>query len=114
MKQRTRVVNLSITPGTFSFLFRKTGDYDFSEISQLRQVLSNERAKLLSIIKSKNPESMYHLAKLLERDFKSVKKDLSILQKFGIIDFEKSEKGRRRRLKPLLSVDKLQINFDFS
>ncbi len=114
MKQRTRIINISIMPGAFSFLFRRSEDYDFSELSQLRQILSNERAKLVSIIRTKNPESIYHLAKISKRDFKSVQKDLSLLQKFGIIEFQKGEKGKRRRFKPVISVDKLQINFDFS
>jgi predicted transcriptional regulator len=114
MKQKTKIINLYITPGTFAFLFRRTGDYDFSELSQLRQVLSNERAKILNIIKTKKPESIYSLTKISGRDFKSVKNDLSILEKFGIISLEKGEKGRRKKLKPVLEVDKLQINFDFS
>jgi predicted transcriptional regulator len=76
--------------------------------------LSNERAKLLNTIKTKNPESMYHLSKISGRDFKSIKKDLEILERFGIISFEKAEKGKRRRLKPVLALDKLQINFEFT
>ncbi|MEM4270666.1 MAG: hypothetical protein QXO70_01065 [Candidatus Pacearchaeota archaeon] len=114
MKQKTRIVNLYITPGALAFLFRKTEDYDFSELSQFRQVLSNERAKIINIIKTKNPESIYHLAKIAKRDFKSVLKDISILQKFGIINLEKSEKGKRKKFKPVLAIDKLQINIDFT
>jgi len=114
MAKKTKIINIYITPGTFALLFRKTGDYDFSELSQLRQVLSNERAKILNIIKTKKPESIYSLTKISGRDFKSVKKDLSVLEKFGIISFEKGEKGRRKKLKPVLEVDNLQINFDFS
>jgi predicted transcriptional regulator len=114
MARKTKVVNLYITPGTLSFLFRKTGDYDFSELSQLRQILSNERAKLINTIKTKNPESMYHLSKIAKRDFKSVQKDLEILQKFGIIEFKKESVGKRKKLKPVLAIDKLQINFEFT
>ena len=114
MKQKTKIVNLYITPSTLSFLFRKTGDYDFSELSQLRQILSNERAKLLNTIKTKHPESMYHLAKITGRDFKSIKKDLDVLEKFGIVQFQKEQKGKRKKLKPVLAIDKLQINFEFT
>ena len=115
MAKRQRVINIYITPGTFSFLFRKSKEgYDLSEITELRQLLSNEKAKLLNVIKTKNPESIYHLAKIAGRDFKSIKKDLSILEKFGLVRFEKQETGNRRRLKPIMTIDKLQINIDFS
>jgi len=114
MKLKTKVVNLYIKPGTLSFLFRKSGDYDFSELSQLRQILSNERAKLLNLIRTKNPESMYHLSKISGRDFKSIKKDLDVLEKFGIIEYQKEQKGKRKKLKPVLAVSKLQVNFEFT
>jgi len=115
MKVKTKTINLYITPGSFYFLFRRAQEgYDFNELSELRQLLSNEKAKLLNIIKSKSPESMYHLAKLSGRDFKSVKKDLAVLKRFGLIDFEHKEKGKRKMLKPVISIDKLQVNIDFT
>jgi len=115
MKLKTKTINLYITPGSFYFLFRRAQEgYDFNELSELRQLLSNEKAKLLNIIKSKSPESMYHLAKLSGRDFKSVKKDLAVLKRFGLIDFEHKEKGKRKMLKPVIAIDKLQVNIDFT
>jgi len=113
MKPKT--INLYITPGTFYFLFRKPQEgYDFTQLNELRQLLSNEKVKLVSVIKEKNPDSIYNLAKLVKRDFKSVKTDLKILKNFGIIDFRRIDKGNRKRLKPVLLIDKLQINIDFT
>jgi predicted transcriptional regulator len=115
MKLKTKSIDLYITPGTFYFLFRRSYEgYDFNELSELRHLLSNEKAKIISIIKTKNPDSMYQLAKLVQRDFKSVKKDLATLKKFGIIDFVHTEKGKRKRLKPVMAIDKLQVNIDFT
>lgn len=114
MASKQKIINLYITPSSFSFLFRKSGDYDFSEISGLRSLLSNEKSKLINLIKTKSPNSIYHLAKLAKRDFKSVQQDVQILKKFGIIDLVKQEQGNRKRLKPVLLINKIQINLDFS
>jgi predicted transcriptional regulator len=84
-----------------------------SEIGIVRSLLSNEKAKIIHHIKEKNPGSIYILAKHLGRDFKSVRKDVSVLQHFGIITLIKQEKGRRKGLKPVLNMDSLQINIAF-
>ena len=50
--EKIRVVNLYITPSAFtSIVKRLRGDrseYDFSGITDLRQLLSNEKAKILN------------------------------------------------------------------
>jgi len=96
-----------------SFFRRFTGDsgqYDFEGIATLRKLLSNKKVKLLHAIKTKKPVSIYGLAKLLERDFKSVSDDINLLERFGIIDMIAEKSGKRRRLKPVLIADSLQIN----
>jgi predicted transcriptional regulator len=115
-KTRTKTVNISISPRTFSYIFKKfkgsKPDYDFSDISDLRQVLSNEKSRLLSAVKYEKPDSIYKLAKVLKRDFKSVSEDVRVLERFGFIELVKEEKGRRKRLKPVLLVDSLHVEFD--
>lgn len=113
--KRKKTIKVGITPNTFSYLFkrlrRQEEEYEFSELSELRQVLSNEKAKILYTIKYEKPESIYKLAKLLNRDFKSVSQDLKILEKFGFIEFRKIQKGRHK-LKPVLLIDSLNIIFE--
>ena len=116
-KPRTRIVNLYVTPYAFTSIFKRLrgdrSEYDFSSLIELRQVLSNEKAKILNAIKNKSPESLYSLAKILGRDFKAVSNDIKALQKFGFIELKKSAKGRRNMLKPLLAIDNLQVNIGF-
>ncbi len=112
-KIKTREVTIIDEGGTFNALFKKfTGEkeYDFEGISTLRKLLSNERAKLLHVLKSKKPKSMYELAKMLERDFKSVSDDIKLLEKFGFIDMVEEKTGERKRLKPVLIVDRINIS----
>jgi len=48
----------------------------FNSIEDLRKFLTPERIRLIHIIKTKKPHSIYKLAKLLGRDRKSVTIDL--------------------------------------
>ena len=116
-QEKTRIVNLFITPNALTSIFRRLkgdrSEYDLSGINQLRQLLSNEKAKILNAIKTQNPESLYQLAKFLKRDFKAVIRDIKVLEKFGLIELKEESKGKRKRLKPLVVIDNLQINISF-
>ena len=115
-KPRTRNVTLSIESGAFTGIFRRLRgekkNYDFSGISSLRQLFSNERARLLSVIKNKSPGSIYQLAKILGRDFKSVRQDVKLLERFGFIELDAKAVGKRDTLKPILAVDKVIITIE--
>jgi predicted transcriptional regulator len=115
MKTRIKQVKITIAPGTFTYIFKRikgqNQEYEFSELSNLRKVLSNEKARILYTTKHRKPQSLYSLAKMLDRDFKSVRDDVKMLEKFGFISLQKEEKGKRKKLKPVLNVDSLNISF---
>ena len=99
--------------GTFSTIFHKIkGGKKESEIFNLRQVLSNEKARLLHICKTKQPASIYELAKILSRDFKAVRHDIRILEQFGFIELVSSHKHGRERLRPVIDADKVIITIN--
>jgi predicted transcriptional regulator len=113
-KTKTREITITDDGGTFnSFfkIFKSEGNYDFEGIAMLRQLLSNEKARILHTIKTKKPKSIYELAKLLKRDFKSVIGDVKFLEKFGFLDMISEKSGNRERLRPVLAVDSLHIHF---
>ena len=98
--------------GAFSIFRRPNApkeEYNFSDISALRQVLSKEKAKLLHVIKTEKPKSIYELAKKSGRGFKAVSDDVKLLKKFGFINLIE-DKGKRRRLRPELISDTISIN----
>lgn len=115
--KKTRIINLYVTPSTFSSLFKRLrgdkSDYDFSGLLDLRQILSNEKARILNTLKTHNIESIYHLSRVLGRDFKSVSNDIKLLHKFGFIDLIPESKGKRKKLRPKITIDSLQINISF-
>ena len=116
MAGKTKVREITITSerGTFATIFKKLygegDDYDFEGLSALRNLLSNEKARLLHIIKTKKPVSIYQLAKLSGRNFKSVSDDIKVLERFGFVDLIEEKSGKRERLKPVVVIDSLILN----
>jgi predicted transcriptional regulator len=106
-------ISLSAKDGTFTTLLHKikrtAQNKENSSTFMLRQLLSNEKARLLHVIKSKQPQSIYELAKLLGRDFKSVRQDIKILESFGFIELVSSNKNNRERLRPVVDADEIII-----
>ena len=112
-KSKTREITITNSKGTFS-LFKKQGssksDYDFSGVLALRQLLSNEKARILHTIKTKKPQSIYDLAKKLGRGFKSVNDDLKLLERFGFIELIEEKTKNRIRHRPEIVVDTITVH----
>tara|TARA_Y100000310_G_C20537244_1_gene741448 strand:- start:284 stop:730 length:447 start_codon:yes stop_codon:yes gene_type:complete len=109
-KSKTRYVDVNVNQGNFvSKLIGGKRSHDFSDIKLLRNLLSNEKARILYALKLKKPKSIYALAKLLGRDFKSVRDDIKVLERFGFIEFHSIKTGKREALMPVLSINSLQI-----
>jgi len=112
-KSKTREITIRESKGTFSIF--KTPDvskdsYNFSGILALRQLLSNEKARILDTIKTQKPVSIYDLAKKLKRGFKSVNDDVKLLERFGFIELAEEKTKKRIRHRPVLVVDNIIIN----
>jgi len=114
-KTTTKVREITITEseGVFS-IFKKPRtskkDYDFEGVMALRQLLNNEKARILHTIKNQNPKSIYDLAKKLGRGFKSVNDDIKLLERFGFIELVEEKTKNRIRHKPRIIVDTITIH----
>ncbi|OIO41154.1 hypothetical protein AUJ10_01980 [Candidatus Pacearchaeota archaeon CG1_02_31_27] len=116
---KSKKIDIKLKPGegVFDVIFKPfkispEKSIDLEKISSLRSLLSNEKAKILHVLKEKKPSSIYELAKILDRDFKSVKTDLDVLKKFDFITFTKQQKGKRASLKPELKIEKIDISIE--
>jgi len=69
---------------------KKTAIY-FSNIKDLRKVLTEKRLELLKTIKDRKPSSVYELARMVDRDLKNVLQDVGYLHDIGMIDLAESE-----------------------
>lgn len=112
-KTKTREITITESKGAFS-LFKKADaskeNYDFSGILALRQLLSNEKARILHVIKTQKPISIYELAKKLNRGFKSVNDDIKLLERFGFIELIAEKTKNRVRHRPEILVDTITIH----
>jgi len=110
-KTKTREITIVETKGAFSF-FKKPGEetLDFSGMKALRQLLSNEKARILHVIKTQNPGSIYDLSKKLNRNFKAVMDDLKFLERLGFIEFIAEKHKNRVRHKPVILVDTMTFH----
>lgn len=115
-KTKTRQIIISGDKTGFTSLFKKfsgeKSDYDFKGLTSLRNLLSNEKARMINVIKNKEPKSIYDLAKILKRDFKSISDDVKLLENFGFIDLIQEKTGKRQRLKPIVVVDTINIEIN--
>ena len=114
-KSKTREITISESKGAFS-IFKKPNtskqDYDFEGLLALRQLLSNEKARILHAIKNNNPPSIYALAKILGRGFKPVNDDLKLLERFGFIELIEEKTKNRIRHRPKIVVDTITIHLN--
>lgn len=109
-KVKTRYLDINVKEGNFvSKLIGGKQTHNFSDVKLLRNLLSNEKARILYALRKQKPSSIYNLAKILGRDFKSVRQDIKVLERFGFIEFHSTKTGKRQSLKPVLTTDKLQI-----
>ncbi len=107
----TREISIKESKGAFS-IFKKNAkeEYNFSDLSSLRRLLSNEKSRILGVIKDEKPSSLYELSKKLGRNFKAVYYDVKLLERFGFVEFVEEKTKNRIRLKPRLKADVITIN----
>jgi len=112
-KTKTREITITDDKGAFTSFFKRIAgeksDFNFKGLASLRTLLSNEKARIIHVIKTRSPKSIYNVAKMVQRDFKSVSEDIKLLEEFGFIDLIKEKTGSRERLKPVVIVDSIKI-----
>ena len=113
VREKIRDITITELKGVFDIFKRQDSpkeNYDFEGLQALRQILNNEKARILHVIKTKNPGSIYALAKELGRHFKTVSDDLKLLERFGFIEFREEQTKKRARRRPVLTADTITIH----
>ncbi|MBI1935841.1 hypothetical protein HYS31_05360 [Candidatus Woesearchaeota archaeon] len=86
----------------------KKESISFSNIDIMRKALTNKRLELIKAIKRYKPKSIYQLAKIVERDSKSVNADLKLLNNLGMVDLKPQERGREN-IVPRVEYQKIDV-----
>lgn len=83
----------------------------FPDISGLAKIFSPERVRLIMTVRDMKPESIYQLAKLLDRVPGNVKKDVDELAAFGILELKKkrTKAQGREAIQPKYNWDGFDI-----
>lgn len=113
MASKTREITIKESKGAFRILKDSKiskKDYDFEGLLALRQLLNNEKARMIHVIKHQKPHSIYNLSKKLERPFKAVIDDIKLLERFGFIELVREKTKKRVRHKPEVVVDNIVIS----
>ncbi len=87
---------------------KKHEGISFDSIDAMRKVLTEERLKVLRAIKREHPESIYELAKKLNRDIKNTFNDVQFLAEAGLLELKKTKDGREKTT-PLVNYDKILL-----
>lgn len=112
VKKEKKTRYFELNANEFGFIpkfFGAKKELDFSDLETLRKLLSNEKSRILYILKNEKISSMYDLAKKTKRNFKSVHEDLKFLEKLGFIEFHSDKTGKRERLIPVLLTEKIEL-----
>ncbi|MBI3813336.1 MAG: ArsR family transcriptional regulator [Nitrospinae bacterium] len=87
---------------------KRAGVY-FENLDVMRKAITHERLKILKAIKEKHPESIYELARLLNRNLKNVSSDVHYLAELGLIELEKEKSNGREKTMPIVNYDKILL-----
>lgn len=111
-KKETKTRYFELNANEFGLIpkfFQSKKEFNFSDLETLRKILSNEKSRILYTLKTQKISSIYGLAKLIKRDFKSVYNDLRFLEKLGFIEFYLEKKGKRKRMIPVLLTNRIEL-----
>jgi len=80
---------------------------------ELMSGLSNQRLELLWWIKEHSPDSVYELAKIVNKSQPYVQKELKFLEKKGFIVLKKTKINGRKRVAPIMEYNILSFEMEF-
>lgn len=81
----------------------KQNDIFFESLTAVRKILTDKRLEVWRAIRDRRPESITHLAEILDRGFRSVHRDVVLLKELGLIQLTEGP-GRRGNVQQLISL----------
>ena len=87
---------------------RKNEAVYFENFEAMRKILTDERMRILKVIKTEHPASIYELAKKLRRDIKNTFNNVQFLAQAGLVELKKTTDLRERTV-PEVNYDKILL-----
>lgn len=88
-------------------------DFDikkFKSRAELLKVATQCRADILKTISEKSPQSLYELAKLVQKNQAYIYRETKVLQRLGLVEFVKEEAEGRKRVRPQTCYGQIVIH----
>lgn len=122
MKKEIKVKNAIIRIASFEQVMKETVDVlwklkkgkkvklepktlTFPNLETLREILTEERIRLLQTLHTQKPKSVYELAKQLNRKYPNVFSDVKKLEELGLIELNPT----KHKSEPVASYENLKI-----
>lgn len=83
----------------------------FETVDELRRILTEKRLALLLAITRHRPVSVHELAGLVERDYKNVSTDITLLERLGLVKLG-TKRGKGRAQTPTVPYDEILVTID--
>ncbi len=87
---------------------KKPGIY-FDNLETMRKAITEERVRIIKIIRERHPNSIYELAKMVHRNIKNVSDDVHYLAQLGLIELERAKTDGREKTIPHVNYDKIRL-----
>ncbi|EMA16147.1 HVO_A0114 family putative DNA-binding protein [Haloarcula amylolytica] len=84
---------------------------NFEELADVERLMRRLNLQLLDIIASERPESIRETARLVDRDYKEVHRNLKELEELGVIEFTRDGNSKRPILRDGTEAIDLSITF---
>jgi predicted transcriptional regulator len=108
--ERSKAVGEAIRRMANNDLTPQDPELYFENLEELRRILTEKRLALLLAIIRHQPSSIRELAGLLERDYKNVSTDITLLAQLGLVKLEDSGTGRAQI--PSVPYDEIQVTIN--
>ena len=87
---------------------RRPGVY-FDTLETMRKAITEERVRIIRVIRLRRPASVYELAKMLHRNIKNVSDDVRYLAQLGLIELERVRTDGREKTVPKVNYEKIRL-----
>jgi predicted transcriptional regulator len=88
---------------------RKKGENFFESLDAVRNVLTEKRLELWRTIRDLKPQTITELAKMVNRNFRAVHRDLLLLESVGLINLKEGKGKRGNTQTPVSLADELLL-----
>jgi predicted transcriptional regulator len=109
--ERSKVLREAVRRVARGDLTAQEPELYFENVEELRRVLTEKRLELLLAISRERPASVHELAGLLERDYKNVSMDITLLERLGLVRLE-ARTGKGRAQTPTVPYDEIHVTID--